>query len=258
MTRDHEADVNDNLQATFVKVANHVTDGETRKFGSMVGASVGVPVPIFNRVFVFDPPSRDDLEAAVAWLSDRAVPSAVTVTKPVVEDVEALAADVGLRRSDEAPENEPGMAIPSLDDIPPNESEADISRVTDADELDDFVGVFAEAFDLPQDLARQVTPSSLLADDTIHPFICRVDGQAVACGQLVQTDDVAGVYAIGVREEFRRQGIGEAMTWEVLRAGREAGCNVGVLQSTEMAYSLYEQMGFQTVITYHHFELAPE
>lgn len=34
---------------------------------------------------------------------------------------------------------------------------------------------------------------------------------------------MAGVYTIGVVEEFRRQGIGEAMNWAVLRAGREAG-----------------------------------
>lgn len=84
----------------------------------------------------------------------------------------------------------------------------------------------------------------------------RVDDKPVACGLLVRTDDVAGVYTIGVVDEFRRQGIGEAMTWAVLHAGYERGCRVGVLQSSDMAYTLYEKMGFETVVTYHHFEPA--
>lgn len=254
MARDLVADVNDNLQAPFVKLANQVREGETRQFGPLRGASVGVPVPIYNRIFVFDPPPRDELAAAVAWLTDRDVPFAVTVTEPHVEDLEALAADVGLRRREEDPQTEPGMALPSLDDINPSESEADISIVSDLDELDDFVRVFAEVFDAPSDLVQQVTPATLLTDDTIHLFVGRVDGKAIACGRLVQTGDVAGVYAIGVTEAFRRQGIGKAMTWEVLRVGREAGCQVGGLQSSEMAYPLFQQMGFETVVTYHHFE----
>lgn len=67
---------------------------------------------------------------------------------------------------------------------------------------------------------------------------------------------MAGVYSVGVVEAFRRRGIGEAMTRAVLRAGREAGCRVAVLQSSEMGRPLYERMGFETVVTYHHFEPA--
>lgn len=254
MARNLVADVNDNLQAPFVKLAAQVRQGETKQFGPLIGASVGVPVPIYNRIFVFDSPPRDELAAAVAWLTDRDVPFAVTVTDSHVAEVEALGADVGLRPREEDPQTEPGMALPTLEDIPPSESVADISIVTDTDELDDFVEVFAEVFDAPYDLVKQVTPATLLTDDTIHLFIGRVDGKVVACGRLVQTGDVAGVYAIGVTEEFRRHGIGRAMTWAVLRVGREAGCEVGALQSSEMAYPLYEQMGFETVVTYHHFE----
>ncbi|MFC7192206.1 GNAT family N-acetyltransferase [Halocatena marina] len=83
-----------------------------------------------------------------------------------------------------------------------------------------------------------------------------MDGRPAATGLLIQSGHVAGVYSIGVVEEFRRRGIGKAMSWEVLRAGREAGCQVGVLQSSEMGSPLYEKMGFETTVTYHHFEPA--
>ena len=42
----------------------------------------------------------------------------------------------------------------------------------------------------------------------------------------------------------------------VLRAGRDAGAEVGVLQSTEMTHSVYERMGFETIVEYHPFHPA--
>ena len=62
------------------------------------------------------------------------------------------------------------------------------------------------------------------------------------------------VYSIGVVEDARRRGIGKAMTLAVLRLGRDAGCRIGVLQSSKMGYPRYEAMGFESVETYHHFE----
>lgn len=256
MTRDLVADVNDNLASAFVTLADNVPGGETRQFGPLTGASAGVPARTYNRVFVFDRPSRDDLAAAVAWLADRDVPSAVSVAEPVIDDVEPLAADVGLVRcGNDWPESMPGMAMDSPDEIPPNETKADIVEVTTPDELDAFITVVASVFGTPLEIAEQVYQAAMAAEREAL-FLGRVDGQPAACGLLIRSEDVAGVYTIGVAEKFRRQGIGEAMSWKVLRAGREAGCQVGVLQSTEMAYPLYEKMGFETVVTYHHFEPA--
>lgn len=255
MTRDLVADVNDNLASAFVTLADNVPNGETRQFGPLIGASAGVPARIYNRVFVYERPSRDDLAAAVAWLADRDVPSAVSVAEPVIDDVEPLAADVGLVRcGNDWPDSMPGMAMDSLDEIPPNETNADIVEVTTSDELDVFIRVAASVFETPLEIAGQVYQAAMATERGL--FLGRVDGQPAACGLLIRSEDVAGVYTIGVAEKFRRLGIGEAMSWQVLRAGREAGCQVGVLQSTEMAYPLYEKMGFETVITYHHFEPA--
>lgn len=256
MTRNLVADVNDNLASTFTNLADNVPNGETRSFGPIIGASSGIPARIYNRVFVFSRPSQDDLAAAVAWLADRDVPAAVSVADPVIDDVEPLAADVGLvRGGNDWPESEPGMAMDSLDEIPPNETKADIVEVTTSEELDAFIAVATSVFGMPHEIAEQVYQAAFEAASN-RLFLARVASQPAACGQLVQSEDVAGVYTIGVTEKFRRQGIGEAMSWQVLRAGREAGCHVGVLESSEMAFSLYEKMGFETVVTYHHFEPA--
>lgn len=120
--------------------------------------------------------------------------------------------------------------------------------------LDEFIEIFATVFEAPVEIAREVNPASLLEDADVRMFVGHVDEKTVACGRLVQTDDVAGVYGIGVDEGFRRQGIGAAMTWTVLRAGRDAGCEIGALQSSERAYSLYQRMGFENIVNYYHFE----
>ena len=40
------------------------------------------------------------------------------------------------------------------------------------------------------------------------------------------------------------------MTWAAVEAGRARGCETVALQSTEMAFSMYEAMGFRTVVSY--------
>lgn len=255
MSRDYVSDVNTNWRTTAIKLCDHIPDSKVRRFGLLTGASAGIPSPIYNQIFIFDSPSRRDLEAAVTWMLKRDVPFWVTVPEPLTEEVREHATEIDLVMRDEVT---PGMVLTSLDELPSNEVTTDISTVSNTDELDEYVEVAATVFGMSKDKVRQTNPPSLLDDDEMSVFVGRVDGQPVACGRLVRSGDVAGVYAIGVVEEFRRRGIGEAMTWEVLRAGREAGCQVGVLQSSEMAYSLYERMGFETVVNYRHFEPATE
>ena len=248
MTRDLTTDLNENLRRTIDKLAEAATLGDSRQFGPVTASSAGVPVPLFNRVFVFDDPPPDDLSAAVGWMAERDVPFWVTVTDTVVEGITNHLADLDLVKAGE----EPCMAMATLDEVPPRDSVVDISEVSAPDEVEDCSTVSAPAaFATPKDV-EPIGQAALVADD-MRVFLGRVDGHPAASGLLAQSGDVAGVYGIAVVEEFRRQGIGEAMTWEVLRAGREAGCRVGVLQSSEMAYSLYKKMGFETLVTNHLF-----
>lgn len=228
----------------------YAPEGVVRRFGSIVAGATGTPIPSFNRVVVTEQPGREDLGSAVAWMAERDVPFWVTATDATRDAVRNLESAVDLVPADESP----GMVRDSLDDLPPPESAAAITTVTGEPALGEFLAVFESAFGVPEKIGRQLVPPSLLSDETIRVLIGRVDGEPVATGMLVRTGDVAGVYNIAVVESFRRRGIGEAMTWAVLRAGREAGCEVGVLQSSEMAVPLYRQMGFETVVTYHHFE----
>lgn len=187
-------------------------------------------------------------------MADRNVPFRITVPEQHRTKVADCAGELGLVNTEETL---PGMALESFTEIPSVETAATISEVSTQKSLDEFIAVFASVFEVPPELAEQAHPASMLDDPNIRLFVGHVDGEAVASGQLVRTGDVAGVYSIGVKEGFRRGGIGQAITWEVLRAGHAGGCDVGTLQSSEMALPLFKQMGFETVVTYHLFEPAP-
>lgn len=249
MSQDIAQDINDNLRIGIEELTEYVSGGQTREFGSIIAASSGLPIPILNRVFVFETPAAEKLKAAVRWMNDLEVPYWVTAVETIVGTVEDMAADLGLVKAN----TQPGMAMKSLDTVPQAMSPATITEINTAEELDDFSRVSSAVFEMPEDVAKQVDRTALEVD-TVHSFLGRVDGKPAACGTLIRTGEVAGVYTIGVREPFRRQGIGKAMSCEVIRTGRDLGCDAAVLQSSEMAYPLYEQLGFETAVTYHHFE----
>lgn len=248
MDRRAVADLNTNLRGAFVGLAEHGSTGGARTFGALTAVSTGIPRPYFNRVFVFESPDEDDLARAISWLGDQ--PFLVTVAEPALEATERLELASRLTPTDDT---EPGMVLRSLEGIPGPDTTVEIRAATQPEDVAEIAAITTANTDLDIDIARQIVPESMLTDEAYQPFLARVDGQPVGRGLLFQHRDVAGVYNIGVIDEFRRRGIGEALTWAVLRAGRDTGAEVGVLQSSTMGYSLYERMGFETVVEYYHF-----
>lgn len=247
--------VNENFEGSFRTLAAHSPKGATKQFGSVTAVSVGVPTPVFNRMFVFEPPEPEDVMAAMTWLHEREVPYWITADTEHMAVVDAAVAEWETESSEKT---QPGMAHTGLDEICREGSVADITVATDAAGLDDWAMVAEDVFEFSPATTNQLTPTAVLTDDQLAFFIGRVNGSPAACGLLVRSGDVAGVYTIGVRKGFRRRGIGDAMTRAALATGRDLGCRVGVLQSSEMGVPLYEQMGFQTVVEYSHWRVTIE
>lgn len=247
--------VHRNHEEAIALLAEQLPAGDTAQFGSITAATSGVPMALFNRVFVFEEPAPDDLEAAIGWMLDQDVPFWVTVAETALDGLQDIAPDIDLVSLDTTL---PGMRYAPLTDVPDPQTDLQLERVTDESGLNDFAEVAAGAFDVPIELATQIVDLGMLDVDALEFVIGRVDGDGVACGQLAQTDDIAGVYTIGVLEEHRRQGYGEAVSWKIIRLGRDAGCTQATLQSSSMGRPVYERMGFEIVTTYHQFAPASQ
>lgn len=253
MIRDVVADANESFVSYWERISGDHSGGASRTFGEIPVVSTGTPLPVFNRVYVFEPPDREDVSRAVSWIADQEVPFRVTVAESALAATEPIVSDLGLVVADDPL---PGMALTSLDGIPASDGDLDIELVTDAEGHEAYVDVASAGFGIPVDITRRLVPEAPTTDEEMQLLLGRVGGEPVATGNLFQQGDVTGVYAIAVTEAFRRRGSGKAMTWAVLRAGREAGGEIGVLQSSSMGYPVYERMGFETVVEYHQFHPA--
>ncbi len=231
-------------------MAHHVEGGESQQFGSVTAASVGAPIELFNQAFVFSEPVVADVEAATAWLRDRGVPFWVTAPGHLSDPLADLAPRLGLA-IDEA--STPGMVLSSLEDLHPEmPPHLELAPLTHPDQLETVAVATADGFGAPVEFTRHMAPASMIDDGSMEWFVGHVNGEPAACGQLLLTGDVAGVYTIAVCTPFRRRGLGEAMTRAVLLAGRDRGAKYGMLQSSDMGRSVYERMGFETFTQYTH------
>lgn len=250
--RGYVADVNGNQRISYTRTASILPDGTVQTFGPVTTVSSGLP--IFNGVFIFDAPARGEIEAATNWMNKRCDQFTVTVGDTVQVAVDDHLTNAGFR----ATGSSPGMVLPSLDSIPSNETVVNIERGTTEPAIREYASVFSTVFEIPLETAEKaLLPYASYQNDDLQLLLGTVDGDSVACGMMVQSGSVAGVYGIAVIDTYRRRGIGEAMTWAVLQAGKESGCQRGVLVSTEMAYPLYSQMGFETVVTHHEYKPVP-
>ena len=243
-------DVRLNFRGTYENLAQHSPKGATEQFGAVTAISAGMPTPVFNRVFVFEPFGKADLMAAIDWFTNRDDPFWVTGLETLREDIEEAFTDDSYEKSDPA---QPGMSCTLPSDFPSTDTDIEFITVTEETERNGWTSVAESVFEFSDETNRLLTPQSLLDNQDVQFLVGRVDEKPVSCGMLSLSGTAAGVYVIGVLEEFRRRGFGEAMTWEVLREGQTRGAEVGVLLSRQMAIPLYERMGFETVTKFRHF-----
>ena len=80
-------------------------------------------------------------------------------------------------------------------------------------------------------------------------------GTGTYVGTVVEFTGVPSGYLLVLFDEESAEGIAEAlMPMAPDGEGRDAGCEVAALQSSEMGRPLYERLGFETVVRYHQYE----
>ena len=107
---------------------------------------------------------------------------------------------------------------------------------------------------------RTVVPSMYRAipKETICASI-RKDGKIIATGLGILDRDYIGIYAIHVREDYRKRGYARQICTGLLEHGMQQGAQNAYLQvvSGNPAHYLYESLGFEDLYTYW-FRLQPQ
>lgn len=215
----------------------------------------GVPVPLFNHVYLTRLP-REDLDPRIEEVRRRyavhRLPFMWSVgpfTRP--PDLGPNLESYGLS----CMERLPGMAadLQALDEDVSFPTGLTIERVRDAGVSREFVEVARTGFEMPEfatGALLHILNALGFAEDPFGHYVGRLGGKVFATASLSLAAGVAGVFNVVTLPEARRRGLGAALTLAALRDARERGYRIGILQSSAMAFGVYRRLGFEQYSTY--------
>jgi ribosomal protein S18 acetylase RimI-like enzyme len=153
-------------------------------------------------------------------------------------------------------EDTPGMAIDlaSLTETP-HDGELAISSVVDDTGMEIWARTVAVGFGFGEEAGglMALTFKGIGPELPVRNYLGVISGEVVASSTLFLGAGVAGVYNVATLESARRRGFGAAMTLAPLQDARELGYAAGILQSSEMGFSVYKGMGFEFVGNLGHY-----
>ena len=235
----------ENFIASFRKLAQHVSHGETHEEGSIFSFSTGLPLSGFNGCVVTQDVPSAELATSAAWVAAHDVPFRVWVAEKLAAGLAEVPARYGL---EPAAALYPGMVLHPLPDAPTLAAGVHVVETFEPSR-DEFIGVLEES-GLADQLAHRLISPSFVADPDVQLFVGKLDGKSVGTSIAIRSGHACGVYNVGTLSEARRRGVGSAVTWAAVGAGRAWGCDTVVLQSSVMGLSMYADMGFRTVAPY--------
>jgi len=208
----------------------------------------GVPNRLYNIVFIKRRSARPEkvLQRWERFFGFRGLPFRVSITPGLEDGYVPLLEDKGYERIDP----ETIMVLPGLPEETGVETGLMIKTVATPDELAHFQETAARGFSLPEGAGPFAITGQTRDLPDVDLFIGYADGRPASTSMLIKTGEVAGIYWVATREEYRRRGFAEAMTIHAVLAGREKGCAFASLQATAMGRPVYERIGFSNPYNY--------
>lgn len=242
----------ENMVEADVLAASQVPDARVERTGGVALVLTGLPMRVFNQVIVEDEgASADAIAAGVAVARDRGDRFVVNLRAGTDDRHLGLMDSLGLVPFPDNPWM-PGMALHPLP--PPGTALPavghEISWVDDAAGIADHVSAAANGFGMPREWLQSIISEDLIEVPGLAVYVGYTDGQPVSAGLAIRTGRTIGVYNIATIESARRQGHGAAMTMRIVDDGAAAGCDVAILQASDMGQPIYERLGFRTVVRY--------
>jgi len=223
----------------------------SRREGGVATVLTGLPILLFNQVIIeSEDASGAAIERAVAQARSRG--SAFVVNLRVGEDDAWLDLVGRLGLVPLSPEPWiPGMALhPVPVGATPPPAGHEIREVTDEAGIEDHILTASTGFELPESILRGFLTPEVVARPDVTVYVGYTDGVPVSTGLGLRTGRTIGVYNIATIPSYRKRGYGAAMSARIADDGVAAGCDVAILQSSEMGYPVYARLGYRTVVRY--------
>lgn len=179
-------------------------------------------------------------ESAFWWLFDDSTPA----------DLEARLAAHGLSAWDNSPAM--WLDLTTMDTTIKAPPDFRVEIVRDLPALEIFNKMLAEIFQMPPrngDAWRDTTRAIGLDRLPYTLYIGYLGDEPVATNMIIDSGDVAGVYAVGVLPRARGLGLGRVITQVPFLEARQRGIKIGMLTASDDGFPVYQKMGFHTFST---------
>lgn len=139
---------------------------------------------------------------------------------------------------------------PAPPDLAPG---AELCKLEELGQAADFWQVAIESYaniGFPPEIFSGYTDHAGLLAENVAAFIAYLDGEPAAIAMTIVSEEVAGIYWVGSREQARGRGLGRAVTAAATAAGFDLGANVASLQASPMGKPIYLKMGYEVAFDY--------
>jgi ribosomal protein S18 acetylase RimI-like enzyme len=130
-------------------------------------------------------------------------------------------------------------------------------RVTTKEQLEQWLRIWE--YGNSEELIRlwQTFYLNIYREDSLHLYLGTLNGKPVATAGVFFDGGVASIGPVGTLPEYRRQGIGAAMTLIALRQAQNYGYRIAVLTASPMSINIYQRIGFQKYCTFNTYLWHP-
>jgi len=123
-----------------------------------------------------------------------------------------------------------------------------ICQVSDEDRLKEWLSIVSIAYAHPA-FVSQALFELYLSLITREESPCRLylgflKGTAAAASLLLSGETVAGIFSVATLPQFRRRGLGRAITLATMQQAQAMGYTLAALASTQMGINVYRGLGF--------------
>jgi len=151
----------------------------------------------------------------------------------------------------------PGMArsLDHLPEPPPIPDGVEIREVLDEKDLAEFRNFAAWRWGVPDEYRKNlgtILDEFKIGSDTRF-WMAWKDGAAISKIALYNGSGSAGVYAVATKTEARGMGLASILMDVGMKAAKEMGHNLCVLDSSPLAEKMYQRLGFVTIAPFRLF-----
>ena len=248
----------------FLMALGAAGGGEQRRDGCVTWTIGGSPIDYHNAVVAADLPAdqaNQVIDESLALMRSFAIPGTWHVgpsMRPADLGARLLAAGFSYGG------DEPGMALDlaHLPESAPAPTQLVITRVQDEQSLAAWQQTLASGFGEGEREAAWVAAMYRtlgLGDESgLRHYLAALDGRPVATASLYLYRQSAGIYFVFTDAQYRRRGIGAAITHAALVEGRRLGARRGVLGASDAGYAVYQRLGFEECCRIQLYEWRPD